>query len=70
MLTCTSTKWAPWYVVPADRKGFTRLATAAIVVQALTALNPRYPAADPAAAGEMARARADFMAERPAHAAG
>lgn len=63
MLSHTSTKWAPWYVVPADHKWFARLATAAVVVQALTELNPRYPAADPAAAEEMAKARAQLVAD-------
>ena len=63
MLTHTSTPWAPWYVVPADRKWFTRLATAAVVVQALAAINPKYPPADPAADEEMARARAELLAE-------
>jgi PPK2 family polyphosphate:nucleotide phosphotransferase len=63
MLTATSTRWAPWYVVPADRKWFTRLATAAIVVDKLRHINPEYPAADPAAATEMAQARADLLAE-------
>lgn len=63
MLSHTSTKWAPWYVVPADHKWFARLATAAVVVQALTVLNPRYPAADPAAADEMAKARTELVAE-------
>ena len=63
MLTHTSTPWAPWYVVPADHKWFTRLATAAIVVQALAAINPRYPAADPAAGELMAQARAELLAE-------
>jgi PPK2 family polyphosphate:nucleotide phosphotransferase len=32
MLSQTSTKWAPWYVVPADHKWFSRLATAAVLV--------------------------------------
>jgi hypothetical protein len=45
MLSQTSTKWAPCYVVPADRKWFSRLATAAILVQALHAIDPKYPAA-------------------------
>jgi PPK2 family polyphosphate:nucleotide phosphotransferase len=63
MLTQTSTQWAPWYVVPADHKWFARLATAAVVVQALTAINPRYPAADPDVAREMAQVRAELVAE-------
>ena len=44
MLNHTSTKWAPWYVIPADRKWFTRTAVAAIIVSKLKALNLRYPA--------------------------
>ncbi len=63
MLSATSTQWAPWYVVPADHKWFARLATAAIVVRKLQALNPRYPAADPGAADLMAEARAELLAE-------
>ncbi len=63
MLSQTSTAWAPWYVVPADRKWFTRLATAAVLVTALDAINPRYPAADPAVADEMAQVRQKLEAE-------
>ena len=63
MLSQTSTPWAPWYVVPADHKWFSRLATAAVLVTALRAINPRYPAADPAERDEMARARAELVAE-------
>ena len=63
MLSHTSTKWAPWYVVPADHKWFSRLATAAVLVTALDAINPRYPAADPAVADQMARVREELAAE-------
>jgi len=35
---------APWYVVPADHKWFTRLAVAAALVDALERLGPEYPA--------------------------
>ena len=63
MLSQTSTKWAPWYVVPADHKWFSRLATAAVLVTALQAINPRYPDADPGEREEMARARAELVAE-------
>ena len=63
MLSHTSTQSAPWYVVPADHKWFSRLATAAILVTALHAIDPRYPAADPADREEMARARAGLAAE-------
>jgi PPK2 family polyphosphate:nucleotide phosphotransferase len=63
MLSQTSTKWAPWYVVPADHKWFSRLATAAVLVTALDAINPRYPAPDPADAEQMAQVRAELVAE-------
>jgi PPK2 family polyphosphate:nucleotide phosphotransferase len=63
MLSRTSTKWAPWYVVPADHKWFSRLATAAVLVTALDAINPRYPAADPAVRDQMAQIRGELAAE-------
>ena len=63
MLSDTSTKWAPWYVVPADHKWFSRLATAAVLVTALDAINPRYPAPDPAVADQMAQVREELAAE-------
>jgi polyphosphate kinase 2 (PPK2 family) len=63
VLSATSTRWAPWYVVPADHKWFSRLATAAIVVRALSAAGPDYPAPDPAAAKEMKQVRAELEAE-------
>jgi PPK2 family polyphosphate:nucleotide phosphotransferase len=63
MLNQTSTRWAPWYVVPADHKWFSRLATAAVLVTALDAINPRYPAPDPAVADQMAQIREELAAE-------
>ena len=43
MLNHTSTAWAPWHVIPADHKWFTRLAVAAVIVDALDKLNLAYP---------------------------
>jgi PPK2 family polyphosphate:nucleotide phosphotransferase len=63
MLSHTSTESAPWYVVPADHKWFTRLATAAVLVSALEAINPRYPDPDPAIREEMAQVRTELAAE-------
>jgi PPK2 family polyphosphate:nucleotide phosphotransferase len=63
MLSHTSTPWAPWYVVPADHKWFARLAAAAVLVAALRAINPRYPAPDPAQRQQMAQVRAKLEAE-------
>ncbi len=39
----TSTEFAPWYIVPADRKWFTRLIVADIICQKLQELNLQYP---------------------------
>ncbi|HEY9792857.1 MAG TPA: polyphosphate kinase 2 family protein [Candidatus Obscuribacterales bacterium] len=39
----TATPHAPWYVVPADNKWFTRLVVAAAIVERLHKLNPHYP---------------------------
>jgi hypothetical protein len=63
MLSQTSTKWAPWYVVPADHKWFSRLATEAVLVRALHAIDPKYPATDPAMREQMMHARAELVAE-------
>jgi PPK2 family polyphosphate:nucleotide phosphotransferase len=63
MLSHTSTKWAPWYVVPADHKWFTQLATAAILVTALADIDPQYPRVAPEILNEMAEARAALLEE-------
>ena len=52
----TATKDAPWYVVPADHKWFTRLVVAAALVERLEALDLKFPKLDDAT---VARARDD-----------
>ena len=37
------TEWAPWYVIPADRKWFARFRAAAVLVHALMEIDPRFP---------------------------
>src|SRR6266545_3438811 len=44
LFTHTSTEWAPWYVIPADRKWFARVAAGAVIAHALIDIDPRYPA--------------------------
>src|ERR1700682_6377565 len=39
----TSTKWAPWYTIPADHKWFTHVAVADIIISKLKSLNLKYP---------------------------
>jgi PPK2 family polyphosphate:nucleotide phosphotransferase len=43
----TSTEYAPWYVVPADRKWSRNVAVARIVLDALERIDPQFPPADP-----------------------
>jgi PPK2 family polyphosphate:nucleotide phosphotransferase len=43
MLSHTSTDWAPWYVIPADRKWFERLAVGLVLAQTLLEIDPRFP---------------------------
>ena len=46
MLSRTSTKWAPWYVVPANRKWYRNLVVSEVVIAALEGLEMRYPPPD------------------------
>ena len=43
MIRNTATDYAPWYVVPADNKWFTRMVVAAAVIETLESLDLRYP---------------------------
>ncbi|MEA5477065.1 polyphosphate kinase 2 family protein [Pseudanabaena galeata UHCC 0370] len=43
MFNHTSTKYAPWYIIPADRKWFTRLVVAGIIYTKLQELDLKYP---------------------------
>lgn len=47
MLNATSRPWAPWYAIPADDKGYMRVAVAEIIVKTLKKLGPKYPEVDP-----------------------
>jgi PPK2 family polyphosphate:nucleotide phosphotransferase len=59
----TSTEWAPWYVVPADRKWFTRLAVAGIIAEKLIEMDPQFPTVSDADRQEMLAAREQLLAE-------
>ncbi|TVL91620.1 polyphosphate kinase 2 family protein [Streptomyces sp. SAJ15] len=66
MLSETSTKWAPWYVVPADRKWFARICTAAILADTLIGLDPQYPVVSVEARKELQSAKRQLEREAPA----
>jgi len=69
MLSHTSTEWAPWHVIPADRKWFARIASSAVIISALAELDPQYPTISGEDRAALARARAQLEAEAPAGAA-
>ena len=43
MLSKTSTPWAPWYVIPSDRKWYRNMAVASIIVEKLNSLGMQFP---------------------------
>jgi PPK2 family polyphosphate:nucleotide phosphotransferase len=57
----TATAHAPWYVVPADRKWFTRIVVVAAVIETLAALDLRYPVLTPAQKRELLAARRELL---------
>ena len=59
----TSTGHAPWYVIPADNKWFTRLMVSAAIVDALESLSLSFPTISAAEKKELAEARAILLAE-------
>lgn len=65
MLSHTSTDHAPWYVVPADRKWFGRLATVAILTDVLMDLDPQYPTVAPEVKAKLAEMKKQLEAELP-----
>ena len=63
VLSATSTPWAPWYVVPADRKWFARLCAGAVLAHTLIELDPHYPRVSEKARDELHEARDELEAE-------
>ena len=57
MIQGTATKYAPWYVVPANNKWFTRIVVAAAVIETLDSLDLAYPKVDESKLKELAAAK-------------
>src|SRR5436190_18047122 len=57
----TATDYAPWYVVPADNKWFTRVVVAAAVIETLASLDLQYPAVGKEKLKELDAARQTLM---------
>ena len=59
----TSTEYAPWYIIPADHKWFTRLAVAAAIVTKMKEINPEYPKMTPEQEQELLKTKAMLLDE-------
>ena len=60
----TATQHAPWHVVPADHKWFTRLVVAEAVIETLESLDLKYPAISDSTRRELAAARKTLMSQK------
>ena len=63
MIQETATKDAPWYVVPADNKWFTRVVVAAAVIETLDSLDLAYPKVDEGKLKELAAAKKKLLSK-------
>ncbi len=63
-ISATSTKNSPWYVVPADKKWFTRTAVSEIIVKKLESLNLKYPTISEAQRAELLKAKEILESEK------
>jgi PPK2 family polyphosphate:nucleotide phosphotransferase len=64
LIRATATEQAPWYVVPADNKWYTRIVVAGAVVEALSSLDLHYPKVGKSQLAELEKARAMLQSER------
>jgi len=64
MIRNTATKYAPWYVVPADNKWYTRLVVASAIIKALDNLNLQFPDADKEVKKELRKVKGSLLAEK------
>ena len=69
MLSATSTEWAPWYVIPADRKWFARICAAAVIAHTLIEIDPQYPTVSKERRQDLLGVRKELEAEAPRDAA-
>jgi PPK2 family polyphosphate:nucleotide phosphotransferase len=63
MIRHTASEYAPWYVVPADNKWYSRLIVAGAVIEALASLDLRYPKVSAAQRKTLAAAKEKLLAE-------
>jgi PPK2 family polyphosphate:nucleotide phosphotransferase len=64
MFNETSTDWAPWYIIPADHKWFTRLCVSEIIVATLKSLGLKYPNVSEEELAELRKAKEELLNEK------
>src|SRR4051795_6059811 len=64
-LSHTSTEWAPWYVIPADRKWFGRFGAAAVLVHTLMEIDPQFPTVTSEQREELQKVKETLEAQAP-----
>ena len=63
-IRATASEEAPWYVVPADRKWYTRLVVASAVIETLETIGPSFPRLDATRRRELTVARTALLSEK------
>ena len=63
MIQQTASKYAPWYVVPADNKWFTRIVVAAGIIDRLGSLDLEFPQLDDAKRADLRAIREELVSE-------
>jgi hypothetical protein len=64
MIQNTASKHAPWYVIPADNKWFTRLAVASAAIEALNSLDLQFPEVDKDKKKELEKVREALLQDK------
>jgi PPK2 family polyphosphate:nucleotide phosphotransferase len=64
MIQGTATKYAPWYIAPADNKWYTRVVVAAAIVDTLDSLNLEFPSLGKAKKKELAQVRKLLVSDK------
>jgi PPK2 family polyphosphate:nucleotide phosphotransferase len=64
MIQNTATKNAPWYVVPADNKWYTRVVVVSAIIDGLASLDLHYPKVPPENLKDLAAAKKELLAEK------
>jgi PPK2 family polyphosphate:nucleotide phosphotransferase len=65
MLSATSTEWAPWYVIPADRKWFARICVGAVLAHTLIEIGPSFPEVSDKVRRDLQVVRHELEAQAP-----